>query len=219
VDDSKADGSQMVKNFFERRAGAFDRYYLGKEKFLWEKIPDFIFRRSIKRRFDLTLKECAKEKNLRILDVGCGSGRCAVELAKQGHMVVGVDFSEQMIRLARTLAQENGASGSCHFICGDFLEMDFHEEFDVCIALGFFDYTKNPSTYLSKMKKLARRKIIVSFPAKWRLRNLVRIARLKYLNCPVYFYTSQKIKNIFTVAKIFNYSTRSLGRDYWVATK
>lgn len=38
---------------------------------------------------------------LRILDLGCGSGHVAAELARRGHEVVGVDVSADGIRLAR----------------------------------------------------------------------------------------------------------------------
>ncbi len=38
-------------------------------------------------------------KGLRILDLGCGNGRIAIELLKRGHAVVGVDLSQRMLEL------------------------------------------------------------------------------------------------------------------------
>ncbi len=38
--------------------------------------------------------------NLRILDIGCGSGRISKELMKKGYQVVGLDFSEEAIKKA-----------------------------------------------------------------------------------------------------------------------
>lgn len=37
----------------------------------------------------------------RVLDAGCGTGRVAVELARRGHQVVGVDVDERMLARAR----------------------------------------------------------------------------------------------------------------------
>lgn len=39
--------------------------------------------------------------NKAILDVACGTGRHALEFAKQGHQVIGVDIDQQMVELAR----------------------------------------------------------------------------------------------------------------------
>jgi ubiquinone/menaquinone biosynthesis C-methylase UbiE len=40
-------------------------------------------------------------RNLRILEVGCGTGFMSLELARMGHDVVGIDLNEKIIRLAR----------------------------------------------------------------------------------------------------------------------
>ena len=45
----------------------------------------------------------------RILDVGTGTGRAAIALAKAGADVVGVDASEEMLAVARDRAREAGA--------------------------------------------------------------------------------------------------------------
>lgn len=45
----------------------------------------------------------------RVLDLGCGQGRNAVWLAKQGHTVTGVDQSEVGIGQSRRLADQQGA--------------------------------------------------------------------------------------------------------------
>ncbi len=40
----------------------------------------------------------------RIVDLGCGNGRLALQLAQSGNAVIGIDNSEEQIRLARTQA-------------------------------------------------------------------------------------------------------------------
>jgi SAM-dependent methyltransferase len=39
-----------------------------------------------------------------VLDAGCGTGRVAIELARRGHAVVGVDIDEAMLEAARAKA-------------------------------------------------------------------------------------------------------------------
>ena len=45
---------------------------------------------------------------LKVLDVGCGTGRHSVRMAQEGAVVTGVDFSEGMLERARGKAREGG---------------------------------------------------------------------------------------------------------------
>lgn len=212
--------SEKVRIFFERWAGDFDRYYDEETKNILSKALDFIFRQSIKERFRLTLEECAREKDFSLLDVGCGSGRYCVALAQKGaRNIAGIDFSPAMVAIADRLAQRAHLENKCRFITQDFLNTDFTETFDVVLAMGVFDYTAEPWIYLEKMKRLTRRKIIASFPAKWRLRNVIRVPRLKILDCPLYFYTPATIARAFQRAGISNFTIKNIGRDYFVIAR
>ncbi len=53
----------------------------------------------------------------RVLDLGCGTGRHAVEFAARGFDVTGVDFSEAMLNRARKRAYDG--NGSLTFVQGD----------------------------------------------------------------------------------------------------
>lgn len=59
----------------------------------------------------------------RVLDVTCGPGLYALELAGRGCTVTGVDFSPAAITYARTLAEEAGLAGRCRFIEQDVRKM------------------------------------------------------------------------------------------------
>jgi SAM-dependent methyltransferase len=67
---------------------------------------------------------------MRVLDVGCGPGRHAHELARRGIEVVGLDVSERFVALATTDAPP-GAT----FVRGDARAMTFDREFDAAISL------------------------------------------------------------------------------------
>jgi ubiquinone/menaquinone biosynthesis C-methylase UbiE len=45
------------------------------------------------------------EKNLKILDVGCGTGELSLLFSEMGHEVIGIDISNQMLKVARTKAE------------------------------------------------------------------------------------------------------------------
>lgn len=61
----------------------------------------------------------------RALELGCGGGQASLMLAEHGYDVVGVDYSETAIELARENAEEAGAE--CEFIVADVLDLS---EFD-----------------------------------------------------------------------------------------
>lgn len=56
------------------------------------------------------------ERPLRVLDLGCGNGYISAELARRGHEVVGVDVSEDGIRVARE-AYEGRLPGLRFHVC------------------------------------------------------------------------------------------------------
>jgi SAM-dependent methyltransferase len=80
-----------------------------------------------------------------VLDLGCGSGQHAVELASRGYGVVGYDLSLYQLALAADIAQEK--SQKINFLQGDMREMAFEEMFDGIFcwntSFGYFEEDKN----------------------------------------------------------------------------
>lgn len=68
----------------------------------------------------------------RVLDAGCGTGRVAIELARRGVEVVGVDLDAEMLALAR------GKAPDLDWRLGDLAEVDLGDRapFDVVVAAG-----------------------------------------------------------------------------------
>jgi len=71
----------------------------------------------------------------RVLDVGCGTGRHAHELARRGVLVHGVDISERFIEIAR-----DGAPTGATFEREDARRLHWRSEFDavICLCQGAF---------------------------------------------------------------------------------
>ncbi len=57
---------------------------------------------------DFIEEEIGRDKSLKIIDIGCGTGRHAIELTKRGYNVTGIDFSGNQIKRAREKAEEAG---------------------------------------------------------------------------------------------------------------
>jgi SAM-dependent methyltransferase len=85
------------------------------------------------------------ERGGRILDLACGAGQHAVELAARGYDVVGFDLSQSQLDWAGGLAQERGQR--LQFTYGDMRDLVYSEAFDAIYSwntsFGFFEEDKN----------------------------------------------------------------------------
>ena len=83
-----------------------------------------------------------------LLDVGCGYGRHAMELAARGFHVVGLDLSTPLLVRGGEEAHRRGLT--INFIRGDMRELDFEAQFDGAYCLfstfGYFDEETNKKT-------------------------------------------------------------------------
>jgi len=75
----------------------------------------------------------ALEPRARVLDLGCGSGRCTLELARRGHRILGVDPDERALALARAAAKEEKLNA--HFLKADTRAVSYRGEFDAVVSL------------------------------------------------------------------------------------
>lgn len=74
-----------------------------------------------------------------VLDAGCGTGRVALELARLGVYVVGVDRDRSMLRVARRLGRklcEELPAARVSFVESDLGELDALGSFDVVVMAG-----------------------------------------------------------------------------------
>ncbi len=112
---------------------------------------------------DFIEKELDHDRSKKILDIGCGTGRHAIELTKRGYQVTGIDLSEGQLKRAREKAEKEGFS--IPFLQMDARNLPFKKEFDVAIMLcegGFplmetdemnFEILKNASESLKEKGK------------------------------------------------------------------
>jgi SAM-dependent methyltransferase len=73
---------------------------------------------------------------LRLLDIGCGTGGHAIELARRGHRVTGVDLSEDMLGHARRKGAASSLEPRLEFVQGDARSFRLpHPPFDAAIMM------------------------------------------------------------------------------------
>jgi SAM-dependent methyltransferase len=82
---------------------------------------------------DFVISALDLQPGARVLDLCCGQGRHAVELARRGFCVTGFDLSEYLLGLARERATEAGVDAE--FVRGDMRELPWENEFDAVVLL------------------------------------------------------------------------------------
>jgi 2-polyprenyl-3-methyl-5-hydroxy-6-metoxy-1,4-benzoquinol methylase len=85
------------------------------------------------RECDFIEKEIVYNKSTTILDIGCGTGRHAIELSKRGYNVKGIDLSDSQLARAREKAEQQGLK--IDFLKYDARSLSFNSEFDLVIML------------------------------------------------------------------------------------
>jgi len=82
---------------------------------------------------DFIEQEINFDKSKTILDIGCGTGRHAIELAKRGYNVTGVDLSEAQLNKAKQKASKAGVK--VEFFKKDARKLDYEKSFDVVVMI------------------------------------------------------------------------------------
>ena len=82
---------------------------------------------------DFIEKELGFDKSKNFLDIGCGTGRHAIELAKRGYKVTGIDLSKAQLERAKEKAK--GVNLDIEFIQKDARQLEFEGLFDTVIMI------------------------------------------------------------------------------------
>ena len=100
----------------------------------------------------------------RILDVGTGTGRAAIALAKRGAIVTGVDASAEMLEVAARRAEEAGATVT--FSRGDAHRLDFPDRaFDAVVCLRVLMHTPDWRASLGELCRVASQRVVFDYPS------------------------------------------------------
>jgi SAM-dependent methyltransferase len=76
-------------------------------------------------------KECKSRPEL-VLDLGCGTGKMTLELAKRGYDMIGIDYSAEMLDIARDEAEKCGKD--ILWLCQDMREFELYGTVDAAVC-------------------------------------------------------------------------------------
>jgi SAM-dependent methyltransferase len=109
---------------------------------------------------DFLLEELSVPPGARILDVGCGTGRHSIELARRGYRMTGLDLTPSMLERAKEKATTAGIH--VDWVRGDATKFAIDTPFDaaICLCEGAFgllgtgdDAIEHPLAILSNISR------------------------------------------------------------------
>jgi 2-polyprenyl-3-methyl-5-hydroxy-6-metoxy-1,4-benzoquinol methylase len=105
---------------------------------------------------DFIEKEINYNKSLKIIDIGCGTGRHSIELTKRGYNMTGIDLSESQLKRAKKKAKSHNLK--IDFRKLDAMKLPFKKEFDVAIMLceGAFPLMETDEMNFEILKNVTR---------------------------------------------------------------
>jgi SAM-dependent methyltransferase len=99
-----------------------------------------------------------------ILDVGTGTGRAAILLARRGARVTGIDASDAMLQVARQRAADEGMSVT--FLAGDAHRLEFPDRaFGAAVCLRVLMHSPQWRTCLGELCRVARDLVVLDYPS------------------------------------------------------
>ena len=158
---------------------------------------------------DFIESEIGHNKNLRILDIGCGTGRHSIELTKRGYSVLGIDLSDSQINSAKEKASR--LKLNVEFLKHDARNLPFVTEFDAAIMLcegGFplmetdemnYSILQNAAKSLKKDGKLIFTTLNGLFPLFHSVKDFIESqAKEGYSTCASYSFDLMTFRDINT---------------------
>ena len=165
-----------IKNYFNKNSNYWERFYIESNN-LVEAI--LVERKNIIKNFIID----NFEKNVKILDLGGGTGVMSSELIQSGFSVDLIDISKNMIDQAKhNYINLKFNMNENKLINEDFLSENFNNKYDIIIALGYFEYQSNYDLNFNKIYNCLNSdgNLIFNLPIEKNLGNLFGFSR--YVN-------------------------------------
>jgi ubiquinone/menaquinone biosynthesis C-methylase UbiE len=204
-----------VAEFFDSYSDRFNAIYGNKDS-LFSGPVNRLFRKSMRLRFEYTMRGCQPVEGKSVVDIGCGPGHYSVRLAEMGaQSTIGLDFAPGMIEIANENAARASVESRCQFVYGDFLSYPFNRTFDYAVVMGFMDYVEQPAKVIEKVLSITKGRAFFSFPADGGILAWQRRQRYKK-RCKLFLYTAEELKRIFEESGCRRFEIQKISRDFFV---
>lgn len=136
----------FMKKFADKQKKEFDKFAIKNKN-----INIFLDNQALRYEFNtiLALTENIDSKN--ILDFGCGIGRISLKVAKVAKSVIGVDISEQSIKVANENAKKYGVLNFKGFILDEKISIKYQKYFDYILLINVIHHVKDINSIFKKI--------------------------------------------------------------------
>ncbi len=123
--------------YFDRIASRYDDWYRTKTGQYVDRIEKWL------------VFSMLRTKSGKALDLGCGTGNYTLELKRRGFDVIGLDISEEMLKIAR--------SKGLKCVKGDAYSLPFPEgSFDLVLSVTMFEFIHEPERVLGEIHRVLK---------------------------------------------------------------
>ena len=156
-------------------------------------------RREVKK---IVLPLLEKNKELKILDIGCGTGQLIKEISDQYNKVnyLGIDVAENMIEVAK----KNNKGKNVKFKTSSIESFESNEKYDIIICTHAFPYFPNKQEMIKKMAGLCNKKgqVIIVNSSTNSLKDLIINFFLKATTSKAKYLSIDEMEKLFKSAKL-----------------
>jgi len=114
------------------------------------------------------IEKYIKNKNIKVLDIGCGAGTVCFYIANKGNSVLGFDISPKAIKACRDSSRIMGLDNIARFRTVNFPNQTVSEKFDLIIFSEVIEHLQDDALALKKIYKMLNNKgiLIITTPSK-----------------------------------------------------
>ena len=156
-------------------------------------------RREVKK---IVLPLLEKNKELKILDIGCGTGQLIKEISEHYNKVnyLGIDVAENMIEVAK----KNNKGKNVKFKTSSIESFENNDKYDIIICTHAFPYFPNKQEIIKKMAGLCNKKgqVIIVNSSTNSLKDLIINFFLKATTSKAKYLSIDEMKKLFKSAKL-----------------
>jgi len=139
---------QANRQYHERVASRYDDIYSGPRWDAWYALS-----------WDGLKPYIPSDLRAPVIDLGCGTGRYGLRLAKSGYSVTFSDLAEKMLEATRRKAAEQHPAVRCTFLRADIMDLSAFpaDHFALAIAQGdVLSFARHPYKALKEVRRLLR---------------------------------------------------------------